>query len=115
MPCGQLRWHPSSEGTSGPDLKRVEGRCLGAWVREGRRLVPVLGQWSLCGTPQVPPQDAGAPGRWAEAVETASLSPGVVGGTLRAATICASSRQFLSSHYDLHNMYGLTEALASHR
>lgn len=41
--------------------------------------------------------------------------PGVVGGTLRAATLCASSRQFLSTHYDLHNLYGLTEALASHR
>ncbi|XP_032472675.1 lysosomal alpha-glucosidase isoform X1 [Phocoena sinus] len=41
--------------------------------------------------------------------------PGVVGGTLRAATICASSHQFLSTHYDLHNLYGLTEAFASHR
>lgn len=41
--------------------------------------------------------------------------PGVVGGSLRAATICASSRQFLSTHYNLHNLYGLTEALASHR
>ncbi|KAK1330757.1 hypothetical protein QTO34_008695 [Cnephaeus nilssonii] len=38
-----------------------------------------------------------------------------VGGSLRAATICASSRQFLSTHYNLHNLYGLTEALASHR
>uniref|UniRef100_A0A2R8ZNT8 Lysosomal alpha-glucosidase n=1 Tax=Pan paniscus TaxID=9597 RepID=A0A2R8ZNT8_PANPA len=41
--------------------------------------------------------------------------PGVVGGTLQAATICASSHQFLSTHYNLHNLYGLTEAIASHR
>lgn len=40
---------------------------------------------------------------------------GVMGGSLRAATICASSRQFLSTHYNLHNLYGLSEAMASHR
>ncbi|KAG8507496.1 Lysosomal alpha-glucosidase [Galemys pyrenaicus] len=48
-------------------------------------------------------------------LESPPYVPGVVGGTLRAATICASSRQFLSTHYDLHNLYGLTEAAASHR
>uniref|UniRef100_A0A7M4FM48 Lysosomal alpha-glucosidase n=1 Tax=Crocodylus porosus TaxID=8502 RepID=A0A7M4FM48_CROPO len=40
--------------------------------------------------------------------------PGVLGGSLRSATICASSQQHLSSHYNLHNLYGLTEAIASH-
>lgn len=39
----------------------------------------------------------------------------MVGGVLQAATICASSRQFLSTHYNLHNLYGLTEAIASSR
>uniref|UniRef100_A0A8D1KFA1 Lysosomal alpha-glucosidase n=1 Tax=Sus scrofa TaxID=9823 RepID=A0A8D1KFA1_PIG len=48
-------------------------------------------------------------------LENPPYVPGVVGGMLQAATICASSRQFLSTHYDLHNLYGLTEALASHR
>lgn len=48
-------------------------------------------------------------------LESPPYVPGVVGGSLRAATICASSRQFLSTHYNLHNLYGLTEALASHR
>ncbi|XP_037349477.1 lysosomal alpha-glucosidase isoform X2 [Talpa occidentalis] len=48
-------------------------------------------------------------------LESPPYVPGVVGGTLRAATICASSRQFLSTHYNLHNLYGLTEAFASHR
>uniref|UniRef100_A0A8C0E258 Lysosomal alpha-glucosidase n=1 Tax=Balaenoptera musculus TaxID=9771 RepID=A0A8C0E258_BALMU len=48
-------------------------------------------------------------------LENPPYVPGVVGGTLRAATICASGHQFLSTHYDLHNLYGLTEAFASHR
>ncbi|XP_066876536.1 lysosomal alpha-glucosidase isoform X2 [Kogia breviceps] len=48
-------------------------------------------------------------------LENPPYVPGVVGGTLQAATICASSHQFLSTHYDLHNLYGLTEAFASHR
>ncbi|XP_055971733.1 lysosomal alpha-glucosidase [Sorex fumeus] len=47
-------------------------------------------------------------------LENPPYVPGVAGGTLRAATICASSRQFLSSHYNLHNLYGLSEAMASH-
>lgn len=44
-----------------------------------------------------------------------SLLAGVMGGTLQAGTICASSQQYLSSHYNLHSLYGLTEAIASHR
>ncbi|XP_054986113.1 lysosomal alpha-glucosidase [Sorex araneus] len=47
-------------------------------------------------------------------LENPPYVPGVAGGTLRAATICASSHQFLSSHYNLHNLYGLSEAMASH-
>ncbi|KAM3846334.1 lysosomal alpha-glucosidase isoform 3-T3 [Vipera latastei] len=39
---------------------------------------------------------------------------GVVGGTLKAKTLCASSRQKLSSHYNLHSLYGLTETIATH-
>uniref|UniRef100_A0A5F8G900 Lysosomal alpha-glucosidase n=1 Tax=Monodelphis domestica TaxID=13616 RepID=A0A5F8G900_MONDO len=47
-------------------------------------------------------------------LENPPYVPGVIGGTLRAVTICASSQQYLSSHYNLHNLYGLTEAIASH-
>ncbi|XP_036919840.1 lysosomal alpha-glucosidase [Sturnira hondurensis] len=48
-------------------------------------------------------------------LENPPYVPGVVGGTLRAATICASGRQSLSTHYNLHNLYGLMEAQASSR
>lgn len=40
---------------------------------------------------------------------------GVFGGRLQAGTICASSQQYLSSHYNLHSLYGLTEAIATHK
>jgi len=30
-------------------------------------------------------------------------------------TICPSARQYLSTHYNLHSLYGLTEAMASNR
>ncbi|XP_063819300.1 lysosomal alpha-glucosidase-like [Pseudophryne corroboree] len=47
-------------------------------------------------------------------LENPPYVPAVVGGKLRDTTICASSHQHLSSHYNLHNMYGFTEAIASH-
>ncbi|NXP79159.1 LYAG glucosidase, partial [Ramphastos sulfuratus] len=39
---------------------------------------------------------------------------GVFGGRLQAGTICASGQQYLSSHYNLHSLYGLTQAIATH-
>ncbi|KAG8129188.1 hypothetical protein E2320_015988 [Naja naja] len=47
-------------------------------------------------------------------LENPPYVPGMLGGTLKAKTICASSRQYLSSHYNLHSLYGLTEAIATH-
>ncbi|XP_063062788.1 lysosomal alpha-glucosidase [Engraulis encrasicolus] len=41
-------------------------------------------------------------------------TPGVLGGSLRAKTICASAQQQLSSHYNIHSLYGLMEAKASY-
>ncbi|XP_077184313.1 lysosomal alpha-glucosidase [Paroedura picta] len=47
-------------------------------------------------------------------IENPPYVPGVLGRSLKTHTICASSKQYLSSHSNLHNLYGLTEAIASH-
>lgn len=36
-----------------------------------------------------------------------------VGDCLPCKTVCPSARQYISSHYNLHNLYGTTEAIAS--
>lgn len=43
------------------------------------------------------------------------LLPGVLGGSLKSKTLCVSAQQKLSSHYNLHNLYGLMEAQATAR
>nr|XP_055050692.1 lysosomal alpha-glucosidase isoform X1 [Misgurnus anguillicaudatus] len=48
-------------------------------------------------------------------LERPPYTPGVIGGQLNSGTLCMSARQYLSSHYNLHNLYGLTEAIATHR
>ncbi|XP_061686397.1 lysosomal alpha-glucosidase [Syngnathoides biaculeatus] len=40
-------------------------------------------------------------------------TPGVLGGLLRAKTLCASAPQKQSTHYNLHSLYGLMEGEAS--
>ena len=40
--------------------------------------------------------------------------PRVLDGQLYDKTLCPSSRQYLSSHYNLHNMYGHFEAIATY-
>jgi alpha-glucosidase (family GH31 glycosyl hydrolase) len=41
-------------------------------------------------------------------------TPKVLGNQLSSKTICASARQHVSSHYNLHNMYGHFEAIATY-
>ncbi len=40
---------------------------------------------------------------------------GILGGTLKAKTVCASARQKISTHYNIHSLYGLMEAKATER
>uniref|UniRef100_A0A8C2FUP8 Lysosomal alpha-glucosidase n=1 Tax=Cyprinus carpio TaxID=7962 RepID=A0A8C2FUP8_CYPCA len=39
-------------------------------------------------------------------LEKPPYTPGVIGGQLNAGTLCVSAQQYLSSHYNLHNLYG---------
>ncbi|XP_032312563.1 lysosomal alpha-glucosidase [Camelus ferus] len=101
--------------TAFPDFTNPE--ALGWWqdmVGEFHAQVPFDGMWIDMNEPSnfVRGSVDGCPN---SDLENPPYVPGVVGGTLRAATICASSQQFLSTHYNLHNLYGLTEAFASHR
>lgn len=41
-------------------------------------------------------------------------TPRVIGQILASRTVCPSARQYISRHYDLHNMYGHFEARASY-
>ncbi|XP_069786190.1 lysosomal alpha-glucosidase isoform X2 [Narcine bancroftii] len=47
-------------------------------------------------------------------LENPPYVPDVAGGYLRSSTMCMTGRLHLSSHYNLHNLYGLTEAIATH-
>uniref|UniRef100_A0A8D2D8J1 Lysosomal alpha-glucosidase n=1 Tax=Sciurus vulgaris TaxID=55149 RepID=A0A8D2D8J1_SCIVU len=98
-----------------PDFTNPE--TLDWWqdmVAEFHAQVPFDGMWIDMNEPSnfVKGSEHGCPNN---DLENPPYVPGVVGGTLQAATICASSHQFLSTHYDLHNLYGLTEAIASNR
>lgn len=44
-----------------------------------------------------------------------SFTLGILGGLLRAKTVCASAQQKQSIHYNMHSLYGLMEAKASAR
>lgn len=46
-------------------------------------------------------------------IENPPYTPGILGGLLRSKTVCASAQQKLSSHYNLHSLYGLHEAKAT--
>uniref|UniRef100_F7A375 Lysosomal alpha-glucosidase n=1 Tax=Callithrix jacchus TaxID=9483 RepID=F7A375_CALJA len=101
--------------TAFPDFTNPE--ALAWWedmVVEFHNQVPFDGMWIDMNEPSnfIRGSEVGCP---SNELENPPYMPGVVGGALQAATICASSRQFLSTHYNLHNLYGLTEAIASHR
>ncbi|XP_004639568.1 lysosomal alpha-glucosidase isoform X2 [Octodon degus] len=101
--------------TAFPDF--TNPKTLDWWqdmVSEFHAQVPFDGMWIDMNEPSnfVRGSEHGCPDN---ELENPPYVPGVVGGTLQAATICASSHQFLSTHYNLHNLYGLTEAIASNR
>ncbi|XP_051856102.1 lysosomal alpha-glucosidase-like [Antechinus flavipes] len=58
-------------------------------------------------------QDGSVDGCTSGELDNPPYKPAVLGGSLFAKTICASAKQRLSSHYNLHNLYGLMEAKAT--
>ncbi|NXE56562.1 LYAG glucosidase, partial [Casuarius casuarius] len=100
--------------TAFPDFTNPETR---EWwydmVKDFHDQVPFDGMWLDMNEPSnfVEGSQDGCP---SNSLEEPPYVPGVFGERLQAGTICASSQQYLSSHYNLHNLYGLTEAIASH-
>lgn len=40
-------------------------------------------------------------------------TPNVDGGILNYKTVCMSAKQYASDHYNVHNLYGITEAIVT--
>ncbi|XP_014903912.1 lysosomal alpha-glucosidase [Poecilia latipinna] len=92
-----------------PDARRWWEDC----IRDFFSKVPVDGLWIDMNEPSsfVQGSVVGCPD---SELEKPPYTPRVVGGQLNSGTICMSAQQQLSSHYNLHNLYGLTEAYATH-
>ncbi|XP_029294146.1 LOW QUALITY PROTEIN: lysosomal alpha-glucosidase [Cottoperca gobio] len=100
--------------TAFPDFTSSETRSW--WedcIRDFHSKVPVDGLWIDMNEPASFVQGSveGCPD---SDLENPPYTPRVVGGQLNSGTLCMSARQKLSTHYNLHNMYGLTEAYATH-
>nr|XP_057904994.1 lysosomal alpha-glucosidase isoform X2 [Doryrhamphus excisus] len=100
--------------TAFPDFTNPETRqwwedCIRAFYAK----VPVDGLWIDMNEPSnfVAGSLEGCPDT---DLENPPYIPRVIGGRLNSQTICMSAQQKLSTHYNLHNMYGLTEAFATH-
>lgn len=47
--------------------------------------------------------------------ETPQYIPGIYGGLLNYKTICMSANHYAGIHYDLHNLYGLSETMVTYK
>ncbi|XP_055509928.1 lysosomal alpha-glucosidase-like isoform X1 [Leucoraja erinacea] len=100
--------------TAFPDFTNPETQ---AWwyenVKEFHAQVPFDGIWIDMNEPSnfVDGAIGGCPDN---NLENPPYVPDVTGGYLKSRTLCASGKQHLSTHYNLHNLYGLTEAIATH-
>ncbi|XP_029913099.1 lysosomal alpha-glucosidase isoform X2 [Myripristis murdjan] len=100
--------------TAFPDFTNLETRRW--WedcIRAFHAKVPVDGLWIDMNEPASFVQGSveGCPD---SDLENPPYTPEVVGGQLNSGTLCMSAQQRLSTHYNLHNVYGLTEASATH-
>ncbi|XP_037332259.2 lysosomal alpha-glucosidase isoform X1 [Pungitius pungitius] len=101
--------------TAFPDFTNPETcRWWEDCIRDFHSKVPVDGLWIDMNEPASFVQGSleGCPDG---DLENPPYTPRLVGGKLNSGTLCMSAQQKLSTHYNLHNMYGLTEACATHR
>ncbi|XP_058510595.1 lysosomal alpha-glucosidase-like isoform X4 [Solea solea] len=101
--------------TAFPDFTNPETRQW--WedcIRDFHSKVPVDGLWIDMNEPAnfVQGSMEGCPHT---DLEDPPYTPRVGGGELNSGTLCMSAQQRQSTHYNLHNMYGLTEAYATNR
>uniref|UniRef100_A0A674DQY7 Lysosomal alpha-glucosidase n=1 Tax=Salmo trutta TaxID=8032 RepID=A0A674DQY7_SALTR len=100
--------------TAFPDFTNPETQSW--WedcIREFHSRVPLDGLWIDMNEPASFVQGSveGCPD---SDLEHPPYVPRVVGGQLNTGTLCMSAQQNQSTHYNLHNLYGLTEASATH-
>ncbi|XP_041720299.2 LOW QUALITY PROTEIN: lysosomal alpha-glucosidase [Coregonus clupeaformis] len=100
--------------TAFPDFTNPETQSW--WedcIREFHSRVPLDGLWIDMNEPASFVQGSmeGCPD---SDLESPPYVPRVVGGQLNTGTLCMSAQQNLTTHYNLHNLYGLTEASATH-
>ncbi|XP_056143796.1 lysosomal alpha-glucosidase [Lampris incognitus] len=100
--------------TAFPDFTHPETRNW--WedcIREFHSKVPLDGLWIDMNEPASFVQGSveGCPD---SELENPPYTPKVVGGQLNSGTLCMSAQQEISTHYNLHNLYGLMEASATH-
>uniref|UniRef100_A0A8C5G4A0 Lysosomal alpha-glucosidase n=1 Tax=Gouania willdenowi TaxID=441366 RepID=A0A8C5G4A0_GOUWI len=101
--------------TAFPDFTNPETRVWwDDFIKNFHSKVPVDGLWIDMNEPASFVQGSvdGCPD---SDLENPPYTPRVVGRQLNSGTLCMSAQQKLSTHYNLHNLYGLTEAYATHR
>lgn len=46
-------------------------------------------------------------------LETPPYTPNVLGGQLNSQTVCMTAQHYAGLHYNVHNLYGTTEAIVT--
>ncbi|KAK6185390.1 hypothetical protein SNE40_007635 [Patella caerulea] len=99
--------------TTYPDFTNPKAEVW--WERQGKRFhdqIPYDGIWIDMNEPSnfVVGSTKGCTNN---RYDNPPFTPVMAGGNLRDKTICPSSKQYLGMHYDLHNMYGHFEGIAT--
>ncbi|UJR37338.1 hypothetical protein I4U23_030046 [Adineta vaga] len=99
--------------TAFPDF--TNPKTIDWWVRAAaafHEIVPFDGMWIDMNEPSNF-VDGSHDGCTMNNLDNPPFTPHVLGGNLTSKTLCPSAQQYLSQHYNLHNMYGYFEAQAS--